>query len=488
MPDTTTILTALADICGAKSIVTGESETAPYLTDWRKDFTGRAVAVARPGSAEEVSRILALANEHRLPVVPQGGNTGLCGGATPDGSGQSILLSLERMDRIVRIDRGSNTMVVEAGCILEAIQTAAAAEGLFFPLDLGARGTCQIGGNLSTNAGGLNVVRYGNARALCPGLEVVVPDGRVMNLMSPLRKDNTGYDLKDLFIGAEGTLGVITAATLQLFPPPKAVAVAFAGIRDIDAGIALLNDFQAASGGRVATFELLSRAIIDNVREHYPDTTPPLKDIADFSVLVEISSTADADARPGADGVLPLDALMESVLADALKEGLVLDAAIAKSESQRAGLWAIRELIPESEARAGPSYKSDISIPLGHMSEFYHRAAAEADKIAPGARVFGFGHLGDGNLHYNFCAPGEGHADFPALYPEFDELLVSLLREYGGSVSAEHGIGQKKRGLLENSKDETALSVMAAIKEALDPNGIMNPGKILAQTKGAKHE
>ena len=479
MPDTATILAALADICGAKSVVTAQDGTAPYLTDWRGHYTGKALAVVLPGSTEEVSRVLALANEHRLPVVPQGGNTGLCGGATPDDTGRSILLSLKRMDRIVRLDRDDRTMIVEAGCVLETIQDAAKDAGLFFPLNFGSRGTCRIGGNLSTNAGGLNVVKYGNVRALCLGLEVVVPDGRVMNLLSSLKKDNTGYDLKDLFIGAEGTLGVITAATLRLFPAPKAVATAFAGVRDIDAAIALLNRCQTASGDRVTTFELIPKSVIDNVREHYPDIAPPLADIPELSTLVEITSTAEADARPAADGGLPLDALIETVLEDALNEELVVDASIAKSENQRAGLLALREHVPESEKRAGLAYKSDISVPLEHMAEFYSRAAAGAEAIAPGVRTFGFGHLGDGNLHYNLCIPREGHPDFRALFPEFDALLISLLREYGGSISAEHGIGQKKRDMLRDSKDETALAVMAAIKQALDPNGIMNPGKVL---------
>ena len=479
MTDTATILEALAGISGAGSIVTDEAEAAPYLTDWREDYTGRALAVVRPGSTEEVGRILALADEHRLPVVPQGGNTGLCGGATPDGSGRAILLALSRMDRVLRLDQGSATMVVEAGCILENIQKEAAAAGLYFPLDLGARGSCQIGGNLSTNAGGLNVVRYGTARALCLGLEVVVPDGRVMDLLSPLKKDNTGYDLKNLFIGAEGTLGVITAATLQLFPAHKAVSTAFAGIRDIDAAIGLLNRLQEASGGRVSTFEIMSKMIIDNVLEQFPDTPPPLDEITEFSLLIEISSSAESDAVPGADGAPPLDTLLERVLAAGLEDGLVLDATVAKSEGQRASLWAVRELIPESENRAGAAYKSDISVPLEHMADFYRRAAEGADALAPGVRPFGFGHLGDGNLHYNLCIPKDGHPDFRALYPEFDGMLASLLREYGGSISAEHGIGQKKLDMLKGSKDETALSVMAAVKKALDPNGIMNPGKIL---------
>ena len=479
MPETSAIIGSLSEICGPGHVATDESATAPYLTDWRKTYTGKAMAVVSPGSTGEVARVIALANRHRLPVVPQGGNTSLCGGATPDSSGQSVLLSLNRMDRIIGIDPGNNAIAVEAGCILETVQKAAADQGLLFPLDLGARGSCRIGGNLSTNAGGLNMLKYGNSRTLCLGLEAVLPDGRVMDLMTPNKKDNTGYDLKNLFIGAEGTLGVITAATLQLFPVPKAVSTAFAGVRGIDAAITLLHRCQAASGGRVTAFELISRALVDNVREHYPDTPAPLSGIPDFCVLADFSSTADADAEPGADGGMPLDALMERTLEEARRDGLIHDATIARSERQRAALWSVRERIPESETLAGESYKSDISVPLAHMAEFYRRGADEAEAIAPGVRVFGFGHLGDGNLHYNLCVPRGGHPDFASLFPKFDGMLMSLLGEYGGSVSAEHGIGQMRRSMLKESKDEAALSVMAAVKQALDPNGIMNPGKIL---------
>lgn len=473
------ILAALIEIVGAKNLLRDEADIAPYLTDWRGHYTGMAQAVVRPGSTEEVSRIVSLAQEHGIPIVPQGGNTSLCGGATPDSSGAAIIVSLARMDMIRQIDPKSRTITVEAGCILENIQLAADREDLLFPLNFGSRGTCRIGGNLSTNAGGLNVVRYGNARSLCLGLEVVVADGRVMNLLSPLKKDNTGYDLKNLFIGAEGTLGIITAAVLQLFPKPRAIATAFAGLRDIDAAITLLNECQAASGGNVVTFELMPDSIIRNVMEHYPDVTAPLETIPPFSAFIEIASTADDAATPSPDGQMPLDAVMEKVLAEAFEAGLINDATIAANGNQRAALWAIRELTPESEIKAGVAYKSDISIPIEHMAAFYERAAAAANAIAPGVRVFGFGHLGDGNLHFNLCIPQDGHPDFMSLYPQFDAMMLELLRDYGGSISAEHGIGQKKRAMLHDFKDPTALDMMKAIKQALDPKGIMNPGKIL---------
>ena len=469
----------LADICGARYVITSEDEMASYLKDWRGHYFGKASAIVRPSSTEDVAAILKLANDHLIPVVPQGGNTSLCGGATPDETGQAIVLSMGRMDKIRSLDHQSQTMVVEAGCILENIQNAAEKEGLLFPLNFGSRGICQIGGNLSTNAGGLNVVRYGNARQLCLGLEVITPSGEVMDLLTPLKKDNTGYDLKNLFIGAEGTLGMITAATLQLYPQPKAVATSWAGVRDIDAAIDLLSRTQMASGGNVVSFELMPKSIIDNVRRYYPDVAEPLDHVPQFSCLIEIASTRQTDAELAQDGAAPLDQIMTELLGQAMEDGLVNDATIARNENQRQALWAIRELTPESEIKAGAAYKSDISIPLEHMSAFYHRAAEAAQAIVPGVKVFGFGHLGDGNLHYNLSIPDEGHPDFMAEYPKFDAMLKELLIEYHGSISAEHGIGQKKRAMLQEVKDPAALAAMRAIKSALDPNRIMNPGKII---------
>ena len=473
------LIAQLTAICGAKYVLKDASDMAPHLTDWRGHYTGQAIAVVKPASTAEVAAIVKLANQERIAIVPQGGNTSLCGGATPDQSGNTIVLSMVRMDRIRHFDRSSQSITVEAGCILESIHQAAEKEGLIFPLNFGSRGTCRIGGNLSTNAGGLNVLRYGNTRALCLGLEVVTATGDVMNLLSPLKKDNTGYDLKNLFIGAEGTLGVITAATMQLFPEPKALATAWAGVRDINAAIDLLQRAQAISGGNVIAFELMPKSIIDNVRRHYPDVAKPLENVPPFSALIEIASTADADAQPDEAGQFPLTQQMEQLLASAFDDGLVSDATIAANLNQRNGLWAIRELTPESEIKAGLAYKSDISIPLQHMQEFYLRAAKAADDIAPGVKIFGFGHLGDGNLHYNLSIPEDGHPDFMSLYPQFDQMFAGLLKDYGGSISAEHGIGQKKRDMLKAAKDPTALAVMAAVKNALDPNNIMNPGKIL---------
>ncbi|MCE2517141.1 MAG: FAD-binding oxidoreductase, partial [Alphaproteobacteria bacterium] len=397
------IIAELIAITGAKYTIADRQEMTPYLTDWRGHYHGAALAVTHPGSTDEVARIIQLADRHAIPVVPQGGNTSLCGGATPDDNGTAIVLSMTRMDRIRHLDLSSQSIVVEAGCILEHIQIAAEAEGLVFPLNFGARGTCRIGGNLSTNAGGLNVVRYGNARQLCLGLEVVTPKGEVMDLLSPLKKDNTGYDLKNLFIGAEGTLGVITAATLQLFPEPKARATAWAGVRDINAAITMLQRAQSDSGGNVIAFELMPRSIVENVREHFPDTIAPLDDMPEFSCLIELASTAAADARPRADGTLALQVMMENLLAEGFEDGLVLHATIAQNENQRQAIWAIRDLTPEIEIKAGPAYKSDISIPHEHMAEFYDRAATAIRAIVPDVRLFGFGHMGDGNLHYNLA-------------------------------------------------------------------------------------
>jgi FAD/FMN-containing dehydrogenase len=481
-----TILAEMVAIIGDKYVLSSAEVMAPYLTDWRGHYHGKARAVIQPASTEDVQKIIQLADRYCIAVVPQGGNTSLCGGATPDGDGGAIVLAMGRMNKIRRLDLFSQTITVEAGCILEDVQRAASDENLIFPLNFGARGTCQIGGNLSTNAGGMNVVRYGNARQLCLGIEVVTATGQVMDLLSPLKKDNTGYNLRDVFIGAEGTLGVITAAVLQLFPEPKSRVTAWAGVDGVNAAIEMLHRAQRASGGNVIAFELMPRSIVDNVREHFPHVVAPLDDVSKFSCLIEMASTAEADAIPqGADAMsrvdsrMALQGIMENLLAKGLEDGLVLDAVIAQNESQRQAIWAIRELTPASEMKAEPAYKSDISVPHEHMAEFYERASVMMRRIVPDIRIFGFGHIGDGNLHFNLAIPPAGHADFVALYPQFDDVLMGLLKEYGGSISAEHGIGQKKRDMLLECKDSVALDLMAALKAAFDPKGIMNPGKVI---------
>jgi FAD/FMN-containing dehydrogenase len=477
--DKTQAITALEHIIGTKHVISDPSDMASSLTDWRGDYQGKALAVVKPANTSEVSAILQCADALNMAVIPQGGNTSLCGGATPDDQVNNLILSTERLNAIRDIDVAGQTITVESGCILDVIKSTAAEHDLLFPLDLGARGTCRIGGNLSTNAGGLNVIRYGNMRDLTLGLEVVLMGGKVMNLLSSLKKNNTGYDLKNLFIGAEGTLGVITAATLKLFPRPQATATGFAGLRDIDAGIELLNRCQAASGGNVIAFELMPRSIIENVLHFYPDCQPPLNDIPLFSALIEIASTAEADQHPDPDGGMPLTAILTQTLADALESGLITDATIASNQAQQDALWAIRELTPESEIKAGKAYKSDISIPLRHMAAFYADAVTAVHAIAPDARIFGFGHIGDGNLHFNLCEPAGGNADFRRHYPDFDVIMLDLLKTYDGSISAEHGIGQKKREMLRLVKDPIALEVMQTIKQALDPKNLMNPGKVI---------
>ncbi len=473
------VIASLIEIVGAKHVLSAAEDMATALTDWRGDYHGHAIAIVKPASTAEVSAILQLADEMNIAVIPQGGNTSLCGGATPNQKDNNLVLSTERLNQIRYLDIAGQNITVETGCILDVIKSTADDHDLLFPLDLGARGTCRIGGNLSTNAGGLNVIRYGNMRDLTLGLEVVLMGGKVINLLSSLKKDNTGYDLKNLFIGAEGTLGIITAATLKLFPRPKASATAFAGLRDINAGIALLNQCQAASGGNVIAFELMPKSIIENVLHFYPDCQPPLADIPPFSALIEIASTADADSNPDADGTMPLVALLTQTLANAFEDGLISDAAIAQHQAQRDALWAIRELTPESEIKAGKAYKSDISIPLRHMAAFYEDTTKAVHAIVPNTRIFGFGHIGDGNLHFNLCEPKGENSDFRRHYPDFDAIMIDILKQYDGSISAEHGIGQKKRDMLRSVKDPAALDVMQAIKQALDPKNLMNPGKVI---------
>lgn len=472
-------ITALTQILGEKHVMSDPEDMAGCLTDWRGDYHGKAMAVVKPATTIDVSAILELADKMNIAVIPQGGNTSLCGGATPNNQDNNLILSTERLNQIRDIDVAGQTITVESGCILEEIKSTAENYDLFFPLDLGARGTCQIGGNLSTNAGGLNVIRYGNARDLTLGLEVVLMGGKIVNLLSDLKKNNTGYDLKNLFIGAEGTLGIITAATLKLFPRPKATATAFAGLRDIDAGIDLLNHCQAASGGNVIAFELMPRSIIENVLQFYPNCQSPLENIPPFSALIEIASTADADNYPDTDGTMPLVAMLTQTLSNALETGQISDATIASNQAQRDALWAIRELTPESEIKAGKAYKSDISIPLRHMSAFYKKATEAVHAIAPDTRIFGFGHIGDGNLHFNLCEPVGENGDFRRHYPKFDAIMMDLLKTYKGSISAEHGIGQKKRDMLCEFKDPASIEVMRVIKQALDPKNLMNPEKVI---------
>ncbi len=463
---------SLAAMLGPGVVSTDPAELEPLLVDHRGLYRGRALALATPRSVEQVSRILSWCNAMRIGVVPQGGNTGYCGGATPDESGTQLLLSLRRLSAVRSVDPLNYSMVAEAGCTLAAVQDAAAQAGRFFPLSLGSEGSCQIGGNLSTNAGGTNVLRYGMARELVLGLEVVLADGRVLSTLGALRKDNTGYDLRGLFVGAEGTLGVITAASLRLFPPPAATATAFAAVPDSQAAVQLLAGLRAATGDQVSSFELVPRVGIDLVLRHIPGTRDPLGEASPWYVLAEIASP-----RVGED----VDGLLEGSLAAAMEAGLVTDAALARSDADRHAFWRIRESIPEAQRRDGASLKHDVSVPVAALPEFLRRASAWVAGHVPEGLLVAYGHVGDGNLHFNINqAPGTSPAALKAREAAIRRAIHDLVRDFHGSFSAEHGIGRLKVGELARYAPPVELELMRAVKRALDPNGIMNPGKVLA--------
>jgi FAD/FMN-containing dehydrogenase len=442
---------------------------APHLEEWRSKYKGRSSLLLRPATVEQVSAILAVCNETRTAIVPQGGNTGLVGGQIPfDGE---VLLSLERMNRIRAVDASNRSMAVEAGVVLAAAHTAAAEHNLIFPLSLAAEGSATIGGNLSTNAGGVNVLRYGMARDLTLGVEVVLADGRILDLMTGLRKNNTGYDLKQLFIGAEGTLGVITAATLKLFPEPVVRATAFVALPSTAAAVQLLTGLQAASGGLISAFELIPRIALELVVKHFTGARDPLATASPFYALVEADSAASFD----------LNGTLESALQSAIERGVATDAVTAGSQTQRAELWALRENISEAQKREGASIKHDISVPTSAIAEFLERATAAVQRAIPGARPVSFGHIGDGNIHFNFSAPVHGDpAAFLARWDEIQRIVHDIVREFGGSISAEHGIGVQKRDQLAHYKDPIEMELMRTLKRTLDPNNILNPGKVVA--------
>jgi len=456
---------------GADVVLSAAADMEPYLTDHRGLYHGRAAAVVLPRTVEQVSRLLAFCNAERIGVVPQGGNTGYCGGATPDASGRQVVLALARLNRIRSIDAANDALIAEAGAILAHVQRAAEAADRYFPLTLGSQGSCQIGGNLATNAGGMNVVRYGMMRDLVLGLEVVLADGRVWSSLGTLHKDNTGYDVKSLFLGSEGTLGVITAASLRLFAPIRATATAFIAVAGIAAAVALLRELQAASGGRVSTFELIPRIAVELTVRHIAGVTDPLPTPHGWYVLAELSSARADEA---------LEAVLEQGLAGALERGLVLDAALARGERDRAALWRLREHIPEAQRRDGASLKHDISVPIASLAAFVERGAAWVRDHVPEGRLVAYGHLGDGNLHFNLNqAPGSDRAAFAARARQIERAIHDLVRDHGGSFSAEHGIGQLKVGELERYGSPVELELMHAIKRAFDPHGILNPGKVL---------
>jgi FAD/FMN-containing dehydrogenase len=454
-------------IVGDKYAVTDAADVAPYVTEERDLFHGRSPLVLRPGSTAEVSAICKLASEHRIALVPQGGNTGLVGGQTPHNG--EVVVSLRRMDKIREVDAASNTMTCEAGVILQVAQQKAAEVDRLFPLSLGAEGSCTIGGNLSTNAGGTAALAYGVAREMAIGLEVVLADGRILNGLSKLKKDNTGYDLRNLFIGAEGTLGIITAATLRLFPKPRAVETAFVGLKSPADALKLLTISQNEVAGSLTSFELLSDIAVDFSVRHGIDVRHPLADRHAWYVLMELSSSRE-DARDG----------LEAILAKGFEDGIVDDATIAASLSQRQGFWKLRDEMSAAQKPEGGSIKHDISVPVAAVPDFIAEADAAVVKLIPGARPVPFGHLGDGNIHYNVSQPVGGNAaDFLARWHEVNAVVFAIVLRMGGSISAEHGIGVLKRDELPDVKDKVAIELMRSIKAMLDPLGIMNPGKVL---------
>ena len=473
------LINQLANIVGNAGLRTGNDDTASFLTDWHGQYHGQALAVVMPETTAQVANIMAFADANDIVVVPQGGNTGFMGGATPDADGRTILLSLRRMNRIREIDATNMSMTVEAGCVLQSLHEETEKQGLYFPLNLAAKGSCTIGGNLGTNAGGLNVVRYGTTRELTLGLEVVLMGGRVLNMLSGLRKDNTGYDLRNLFVGSEGTLGVITAATMKLFPQPAARATAFAEVRDVEAAVALLHRLQAASGGGVEAFELIPADILHVLFHHFPNIPQPLATRGKMNVLMEIASTNPASGIADNTGQSPLRTIIEETLGAALEDGLVLDATIAASEAQRQALWDVRETAPESHKMSAGVARSDISLPQSALAPFYDEMVAGIRAIDPNLWICGYGHIGDGNLHFNLIADEKSNADFDSKKVDLYELLYEKVAKYNGSISAEHGIGQTKRAQLAKVKSPEIMDVMRAIKASIDPKDLMNPGKVV---------
>jgi FAD/FMN-containing dehydrogenase len=465
----TDLLRDLEAIVGADYVLREAEDNERYTRDWPGRYSGQAAAVVRPGSVDEVSTIMALASKRHIGVVPQSGNTSLCGGGIPDQSGDNIVLSLNRLNRIRDIQIDARVATVESGVILQQLQDALADHRLMFPLDFGAKGSCMIGGNLSTNAGGSNVLRYGNTRDLCLGLEVVMPDGRIMNLLTSLHKDNTGYDLKDLFIGAEGTLGIITAATLTLVPLPAVRHTAFLSVASPNAALQVLNRVQDDCADLVDAFEIMTRESVDVICRYCEGVNPPFDEPVDYAVLVQVASATPDDT---------LGERFEQTLATLYENGIVLDAVIASSETQRAAMWKLRESALEGNVGAGPAVRADISFPLDQIQTFADSMERELASIAPQAIPRYIGHLGDGNLHYAIALGPDRYWD-DALAEQVEQRLLSTVVACRGSISAEHGIGSTKVEQLAQFKDPVALQVMQSIKHALDPLGIMNPGKML---------
>lgn len=473
-PSPADLLDRLAGIVGAAHVLVADQDKGPFLREWRDLYTGRARCVVQPDRVAQVCAILALANANGVPVVPQGGNTGLVGGQIPDQSGSAILLSLARLNKVRQVDPLSNTISVDAGVVLQTIQQQADSIDRLFPLSLGAQGSCMIGGNLSTNAGGTGVLAHGNTRDLVLGLEVALPDGRLLDAMSSLRKDNTGYDLKNLFIGAEGTLGVITGAVLKLFPRPRGQCAAMIGLASPDTALQLLAVMQGLAGPSLTGFELMPRIGLDFVLSHLHGARDPLAKPHPWYVLAEISSGRSQDDA---------QALLLQAMEEAMEACLIDDAAVAQSRGQAAAFWAMRHGMSEVQKHQGGSIKHDISVPVASVPDFLAQATKAVEALVPGCRPVPFGHLGDGNIHFNVSQPvGADRQAYLERWEEMNALVHAIVRSYAGSISAEHGIGQLKRDLLPGVKDPVALDLMRTLKQALDPKGIMNPGKVLSAT------
>lgn len=466
------LLSRFAAIVGENNAVTDPAELAPRLKENRGLYHGRAAMLLKPATVQQVSQILALATETRTPIVPQTGNTGLVGGQTPSEDGTALILSLERMNRIRDVDPVANVLVADAGCILADIQKAAEDVGRLFPLSLGSEGTCRIGGNLSTNAGGTAVLAYGNTRQLCLGLEVVLPTGEIWDGLRRLKKDNTGYDLRDLFIGAEGTLGVITGAVLKLFPRPVGHQVGFAGMTSPEKALRLFEKASNICGNSLTGFELMPRIGIDFTTRHINGVRDPLPSPHDWYALIDISTNDAAETA---------ETMLHALLEDGLQSGLIDDAVIASSVAQQQALWHMRESMSDAQKPEGGSIKHDVSVPVSKVPEFMAEAEKAVLAAMPGARICAFGHLGDGNIHYNISQPiGSDKAEFLSRWREINAIVHAIVLEKGGSISAEHGIGQLKRDELATIRPAIEMDLMRRIKRAFDPAGIMNPGKVIA--------
>ena len=470
------LLEELRQICGAANVLTHEdpaTDLSPWEQDWRKRVSGRALAVVRPDDTAQVAAVVKACAAHQTPIVPQGGNTGLVVGGIPDNSGQQIVLSMTRMNAVRAIDHANLTITVEAGCVLQNLQTAAEQAGFLFPLSLGAEGSCTIGGNLGTNAGGTQVVRYGNTRELCLGLEVVTAQGEIWHGLTGLRKDNTGYDLRNLMIGSEGTLGIITAATMKLYPQPAAQLTAWAAVPSMEAAVQLLGLAHQRLGPGLTGFEVMGQFALSLVDKHYPHLRVPLWQDTPWCVLLENSdSESEQHAR----------AQFEALLETAMEQGWVSDAVVAENLTQAKGLWHIRESITLAQVQEGQNIKHDISIPVSRIPAFVAETDALLEREVPGVRLVDFGHLGDGNLHYNVQAPeaSDSKAFVIAFEDKINTLVFDQVKRFGGSISAEHGVGTQKVNKLPLYKDPTALAMMRSVKQALDPQNILNPGRVLS--------